>query len=145
MGYALGFQLPMLPERRLLKDGAQRVGNLLSAWSGPGWPDPETERRYEESLMSPPSVAHSALEHHRWYPRSRSRLDGIALHADDAFPDPGAHSPPAAAPSTHVRPCRARARGSLGVYASRRPTGGGCSMAPVISRTRKCRSASTWS
>ncbi len=46
MSYALGFQLPMLPERRLLKDGAHRVGRLLSAWSGPGWPDPETERRY---------------------------------------------------------------------------------------------------
>jgi len=76
MGYALGFQLPMLPERRLLKDGAQRVGNLLSAWSGPGWPDPETERRYEEA-MSLPSVAHSALEYHRWYLRSRFRPDGI--------------------------------------------------------------------
>ena len=77
MGYALGFQLPMLPERRLLKDGAQRVGKLLSAWSGPGWPDPETERRYEEA-MSLPSVAHSALEYHRWYLRSRFRPDGIA-------------------------------------------------------------------
>jgi pimeloyl-ACP methyl ester carboxylesterase len=77
MSYALGFQLPMLPERRLLKDGAQRVGRLLEAWSGPGWPDPETERRYQDA-MCVPSVAHSALEYHRWYLRSRFRPDGIA-------------------------------------------------------------------
>jgi pimeloyl-ACP methyl ester carboxylesterase len=77
MSYALGFQLPILPERRLLKDDASRVGRLLSAWSGPGWPDPETERHYEEA-MCVPHVAHSALEYHRWYLRSRFRPDGIA-------------------------------------------------------------------
>src|SRR6516165_6877348 len=32
-GYAFGFQLPLLPERQLLRDGAHRVGRLLSAWS----------------------------------------------------------------------------------------------------------------
>ena len=77
MSYALGFQLPMLPERRLLRDGASRVGRMLSDWSGPGWPDAETERRYEDA-MSVPHVAHSALEYHRWYLRSRIRPDGIA-------------------------------------------------------------------
>jgi pimeloyl-ACP methyl ester carboxylesterase len=76
MTYALGFQLPMLPERRLLKDGARRVGQLLEAWSGPGWPDPETEQRYQDA-MSVPSAVHSALEYHRWYLRSRFRPDGI--------------------------------------------------------------------
>jgi pimeloyl-ACP methyl ester carboxylesterase len=75
-GYALGFQLPMLPERQLLRDGAQRVGRMLAAWSGPGWPDPATERRYREA-MSVPSVAHSALEYHRWFLRSRLRPDGL--------------------------------------------------------------------
>ena len=40
MGYALGFQLPVLPERQLLRDGATRVGQMLEAWSAPGWPDP---------------------------------------------------------------------------------------------------------
>ena len=77
MSYALGFQLPMLPERRLLANDASRVGHLLSAWSGPGWPDPETEQRYRNA-MCVPSVAHSALEYHRWYLRSRFRPDGIA-------------------------------------------------------------------
>jgi pimeloyl-ACP methyl ester carboxylesterase len=75
-GYALGFQLPMLPERQLLRDRAQRVGRLLSSWSGPGWPDPETERKYR-SAMCVPSVAHSSLEYHRWLLRSRLRPDGM--------------------------------------------------------------------
>jgi len=76
IGYALGFQLPMWPERRLLRDDAQRVNRLLTAWSGPGWPDPETARRYQDA-MCVPSVAHCALEYHRWYGRSRFRPDGV--------------------------------------------------------------------
>jgi pimeloyl-ACP methyl ester carboxylesterase len=83
-GYALGFQLPLLPERQLLRNGAQRVGRMLSTWSGPGWPDPEIERRYR-AAMCIPSVAHSALEYHRWFLRSRLRPDGLryarAMHA----------------------------------------------------------------
>jgi pimeloyl-ACP methyl ester carboxylesterase len=75
-GYALGFQLPLVPERQLLRDDAQRVGRMLTAWSGPGWPDPDTERRYREA-MRVPSVAHSALEYHRWFLRSRFRPDGL--------------------------------------------------------------------
>jgi pimeloyl-ACP methyl ester carboxylesterase len=76
IGYTLGFQLPVWPERRLLRDGAQRVGKMLAAWSGPGWPDEETVRRYQDA-MSVPSVAHSALEYHRWFLRSRLRPDGL--------------------------------------------------------------------
>ena len=75
-GYALGFQLPVLPERQLVRRGAQRVGRMLSQWSGPGWPDQETERTYR-AAMSMPSVAHSALEYHRWFIRSRLRPDGF--------------------------------------------------------------------
>ena len=75
-GYALGFQLPLLPERQLRRDGARRVGKMLAAWSGPGWPDEETEQRYR-AAMSIPSVAHSALEYHRWFVRSRLRPDGL--------------------------------------------------------------------
>jgi pimeloyl-ACP methyl ester carboxylesterase len=75
-GYLLGFQLPRLPERRLLEDDAWRVGRMLREWSGPGWPDAETERRYR-AAMQVPSVAHSALEYHRWFLRSRLRPDGL--------------------------------------------------------------------
>jgi pimeloyl-ACP methyl ester carboxylesterase len=74
--YALGFQMPMLPERQLLREQAARVGELLSTWSGPGWPDPATQRTYR-AAMCIPSVAHSALEYHRWLLRSRLRPDGM--------------------------------------------------------------------
>jgi pimeloyl-ACP methyl ester carboxylesterase len=75
-GYALEFQLPVLPERRLIRNGAQQVGLMLRAWSAPGWPDPETEQRYR-AAMCIPQVAHSALEYHRWFLRSRLRPDGL--------------------------------------------------------------------
>src|SRR5713226_1048410 len=45
-GHALGFQLPWLPERQLVRRDAERVGRMLRAWSGPGWPDQEAESRY---------------------------------------------------------------------------------------------------
>ena len=80
-----------------------------AAWSGPGWPDPETEGRYR-AAMGIPSVAHSALEYHRWFLRSWFRPDGDPLHPADARADPGAH----AAPARGAGPVRAarRARGS---------------------------------
>ena len=51
--YVLGFQLPMLPERQLVRHGADRVGRLLRSWSGPGWPDQETEDRYRAAMRVP--------------------------------------------------------------------------------------------
>jgi len=76
IGQTLGFQLPVLPERRLVRHDALQVARMLHAWSGPGWPDPEAERRYR-AAMCIPSVAHSALEYHRWFMRSRLRSDGM--------------------------------------------------------------------
>ena len=75
-GYPLSFQLPMLPERQLVKDGAANVGQLLSSWSAPGWPDEDTARTYRRAMRIP-SVAHSALEYHRWFVRSGLRPDGL--------------------------------------------------------------------
>ncbi len=74
--YLLGHQLPILPEHRLIRRDAQRVGRMLRAWSGPGWPDPEAEHRYRSAAQIP-SVAHSALEYHRWFMRSSLRPDGM--------------------------------------------------------------------
>ena len=74
--YAFGFQLPMLPERQLVRDGARKVGQLLEGWSAPGWPDRETTQVYERAMRIP-SVAHSALESHRWLVRSAVRPDGL--------------------------------------------------------------------
>jgi pimeloyl-ACP methyl ester carboxylesterase len=76
LAYALRFQLPVVPERQLVRGGAERVGRLLAAWSGPGWPDAEAERRYRAAIQVP-SVAHSALEYYRWLVRSAARPDGL--------------------------------------------------------------------
>ena len=75
--YLLGFQQPMLPERRLVADGA--VERLLRSWGGPGWPaDPELVARYTDA-MRVPFVAHSACEYFRWVLRSPLRPDGRAF------------------------------------------------------------------
>ncbi|MFC4112650.1 alpha/beta fold hydrolase [Nonomuraea zeae] len=74
-GRALGFQLPLLPERRLTRHGASLVGRLLDDWSGPGWPEEEVARTYREAFTIP-AVAHCSLEYHRWFGRSQLRPDG---------------------------------------------------------------------
>jgi pimeloyl-ACP methyl ester carboxylesterase len=75
-GYLLRFQLPATPERQLVRHDAAKIGRILRDWSGPGWPDDETDHRYREAMRIP-GVAHSALEYHRWIVRSRLRPDGI--------------------------------------------------------------------
>ena len=109
-GYVLGFQLPMLPERRLVRRDAQWVGRMLRAWSGPGWPDQETESRYRTAIRIP-SVAHSALEYHRWFMRSRLRPDGMRyarrMRAAVQAPTLQLHG----ALDTCVRPATARGSG----------------------------------
>src|ERR1700677_138722 len=74
-GYPLAFQVPLFPERQLVRDGASLVESLLDSWSAPGWPDPDTARVYRRAMRIP-SVAHSALEYHRWFARSTFRADG---------------------------------------------------------------------
>jgi pimeloyl-ACP methyl ester carboxylesterase len=76
MGHALESQLPVLPERQLLRNGASRVGRMLQSWSAPGWPDHQTEQIYARAMRIP-SVAHSALEYQRWLARSALRPDGL--------------------------------------------------------------------
>jgi pimeloyl-ACP methyl ester carboxylesterase len=90
--HALAYQLPVMPERRLVRDGAEQVGRMLRGWSGPGWPDPQTERRYR-AAMCVPQVAHSALEYHRWFLRSTLRPDGMryARHMRTVIQAPTLH------------------------------------------------------
>ncbi len=110
-GYAFGFQLPMLPERQLLRDHAERVGEILTTWSGPGWPDPATEGTYR-AAMCLPAVAHSALEYHRWLLRSRLRPDGMrysrAMRSPVQAPTLQIHG----SLDTCIRPRTARGSGS---------------------------------
>ncbi len=79
MRHLLRFQVPMLPERKLVADQAAEVENLLRAWSGNGWREQpgfaETARRFRHA-MRVPGVAHSALEYYRWAFRSQFRGDG---------------------------------------------------------------------
>ncbi|MEV0351855.1 alpha/beta hydrolase [Nonomuraea sp. NPDC050680] len=73
---AIGYQVPLLPERRLTRNSGSLVGKMLDAWSGPGWPDEQTARVYREAIRIP-TVAHCALEYHRWFGRSQFRPDGL--------------------------------------------------------------------
>jgi pimeloyl-ACP methyl ester carboxylesterase len=74
--HMLRAQLPVLPEHRLLADGCVRVGELLDAWSAPGWPGREVQERYRLAFAIP-KVSHCSLEYHRWIFRSRWRADGL--------------------------------------------------------------------
>lgn len=75
-GYPLAFQIPMWPERQLVRDGGALVGSILDSWSAPGWPETETARVYQRAMRIPP-VAHTSLEYHRWFVRSAFRPDGL--------------------------------------------------------------------
>ena len=70
------FQLPRLPEARLLRDDGAYVGALLAEWGGPGFPDAETQARCQEAVQVA-GVAHSALEWYRWSVRSLTRPSGV--------------------------------------------------------------------
>src|SRR5512139_1035527 len=74
--HTIGFQVPMWPERRLVRDDGALAGRLLHEWSAPGWPDPQTEERVRQAIQIP-GVAHSTLEYHRWLIRSQARPDGM--------------------------------------------------------------------
>jgi len=75
-GHMLAFQLPVMPERQLVRDNAELVGRMLTDWSAPGWPDDRTAQVYRQAIRIP-SVAHSALEYYRWFFRSTLRPDGM--------------------------------------------------------------------
>ncbi|TCW23603.1 alpha/beta hydrolase [Dietzia cinnamea] len=72
-------QAPRLPERRLTRDGAADVEEMLRRRSGPAWPETDDFRETAELLrraMLIPKVAHLSLESRRWMVRSQFRPDG---------------------------------------------------------------------
>ncbi|WP_024875446.1 alpha/beta fold hydrolase [Saccharomonospora piscinae] len=79
MRHLLRFQVPMVPERRLVAADASEVERLTRSWSGADWPSrdgfPESMRRFRHA-MRVPGVAHSSLEYYRWAFRSQFRGDG---------------------------------------------------------------------
>jgi pimeloyl-ACP methyl ester carboxylesterase len=78
--YALGFQVPRLPERRLTRADDDPVADLMQRWSGPAWtrtPDfAEAVDRYRAASRIP-QAAYSAMEYYRWAARSQLRPDGL--------------------------------------------------------------------
>src|SRR5579862_1854789 len=91
-GYPLALQVPMWPERQLVRDGGELVGSILSSWSAPGWPDADTTRVYQRAMRIPP-VAHTSLEYPRWFVRSAFRPDGLryARHMRSPIAAPTLH------------------------------------------------------
>lgn len=79
MAHLFRFQVPMKPEKWLVKDDAAAVTGLLKAWSGPQWtksPDfAEAEVVFRQAMLVP-GVAHSALEYYRWAFRAQFRGEG---------------------------------------------------------------------
>lgn len=77
MRYALGFQVPFLPERSLTASEGARVRDLIAAWSAdPTWLDEPTADAYRAAFLRWPT-AHTAVEYHRWAARSVLRPDGL--------------------------------------------------------------------
>lgn len=101
LGHLYRFQVPMIPERRLVADDAAFVGRLLHDWSGEAWRDSPgftTAARTFRQAIQVPGVAHSALEYYRWAFRAQFRGEGrrfaaaidrrppmpvLQLHGDD--------------------------------------------------------------
>jgi pimeloyl-ACP methyl ester carboxylesterase len=75
--YAMGFQLPRSPERRLVADDAAQIEQYLREWCGPqGWPDEQSLWHFRRAFQYR-ATAHCSLEYHRWAVRSIPRPDGV--------------------------------------------------------------------
>ena len=78
-GHLFRFQVPMRPEKWLLRDDAAAVSTLFGSWAGPSWrSSPEFTSSLElfRQAMLVPGVAHSALEYYRWAFRAQFRGEG---------------------------------------------------------------------
>jgi pimeloyl-ACP methyl ester carboxylesterase len=77
--YLATFQVPWVPERDLVRDGAVLVEDILRGGAGPRWPASSeftsVVQRYREAMLIP-AAAHCALEYYRWVGRSQFRFDG---------------------------------------------------------------------
>jgi pimeloyl-ACP methyl ester carboxylesterase len=80
LAYALRFQLPRLPERRLTRADDDPVADLMRRWAGTSWVQTsdfaEAVGRYR-SASRIPQAAYGAMEYYRWAGRSQLRPDGL--------------------------------------------------------------------
>nr|WP_042198086.1 alpha/beta hydrolase [Kibdelosporangium sp. MJ126-NF4]CEL23186.1 Epoxide hydrolase [Kibdelosporangium sp. MJ126-NF4]CTQ94349.1 Epoxide hydrolase (EC 3.3.2.9) [Kibdelosporangium sp. MJ126-NF4] len=72
-------QIPMYPERKLVKDDAIALEQLMRRWAGPRWATSTdftaAVERYKQAIRIR-GVAFSAMEYYRWAVRSQIRSDG---------------------------------------------------------------------
>jgi pimeloyl-ACP methyl ester carboxylesterase len=89
LAYALRFQLPRLPERRLTRADDDPVAELMRRWAGPSWAQTadfaEAVGRYRAATRIP-QAAYGAMEYYRWAGRSQLRPDGLRFARRMAAP-----------------------------------------------------------
>jgi pimeloyl-ACP methyl ester carboxylesterase len=87
--YALHYQLPRLPERRLTRADDDPVAELMRRWAGPSWVQTadfaDAVDRYR-SASRIPQAAYGAMEYFRWAGRSQMRPDGLRFARRMAAP-----------------------------------------------------------
>lgn len=89
LSYALGFQVPRLPERSLRVDDGARVEAVMRSWAGPEWAataDFAEAAAHCRTAIQVPGTAHCAMEYYRWALRSQFRGDGRRFAAAVARP-----------------------------------------------------------
>jgi pimeloyl-ACP methyl ester carboxylesterase len=78
-GHLFRFQMPMAPEKWLVRDDAQAVEDLFAAWAGETWRSTsdfsESTASFRQAMLVP-GVAHSGLEYYRWAFRAQFRGEG---------------------------------------------------------------------
>ncbi|WP_253258318.1 alpha/beta fold hydrolase [Pseudonocardia sp. N23] len=87
--YALGFQLPRLPERSLRVDDGARVETIMRRWAGHDWTithDFADVVAHNRSAIRIGVVAHTSMEYYRWAMRSQLRAEGRRFAAAVARP-----------------------------------------------------------
>jgi pimeloyl-ACP methyl ester carboxylesterase len=89
LAYALRFQLPRLPERRLTRADDDPIAELMRRWAGPSWVQTtdfaEAVTRYRAASRIP-QAAYGAMEYYRWAGRSQLRPDGLRFARRMAAP-----------------------------------------------------------
>ena len=76
--YALGFQVPFLPERSLAAHDGSRISALMTEWShDPTWLDEHASETFRAAFLRWPTP-HTSIEYHRWAVRSTVRPDGLS-------------------------------------------------------------------
>lgn len=79
LSHVYAAQLPLWPERRLVRDNALAVDLLFRRWSGWEWAHSAEFGELiaaHRNAMTVPGAAHSALEYYRWALRSQLRAEG---------------------------------------------------------------------